>query len=74
MMFTALMIIGIIVVIGAVFGLALRLTGAALMALFWLLKLPLVLIMWALGAVCCCTIILIPIGLILFKTGTVLLV
>lgn len=48
-MFTALMIIGIIVIAGAVFGLAFRLTGAVLMAFFWMLKLPLVLVIWALG-------------------------
>jgi len=73
-MLTALMIICIIVGIGAVFGLAFRLTGAVLLALFWMLKLPLVLVMWILGAVCCCTIILIPVGLLLFKTGSILLI
>lgn len=73
-MFTALMIIAIIVIIGAVFGLAFRLTGAVLMALLWMLKLPLVLVMWALGLACCCTILLIPVGLLLFKTGSVLLI
>ena len=73
-MFTALIIIGIIVIVGAVFGLAFRLTGAVLTALFWMLKLPLVLVMWALGLVCCCTILLIPVGLLLFKTGSALLI
>lgn len=72
-MFTVLLIVGIIVVLGAVFGLAFSVTGAVLMALLWMLKLPLVLVMWVLGAVCCCTILLIPLGLILFKAGGVLL-
>ena len=73
-MFTALLIISIIAVIGAVFGLAFRITGAVLAACFWMLKLPLVLILWVLGAVCCCTILLIPLGLLLLKTGSVLLI
>ncbi|MBQ9032478.1 MAG: hypothetical protein IJ106_13660 [Parasporobacterium sp.] len=73
-MFTALLIIGIIAIAGAVFGLAFRITGAALMAVLWILKLPLAIVLWALGAVCCCTILLIPVGLILFKTGSALLI
>lgn len=73
-MITALIIISIVVIIGAVFGLAFQITGAVLMAILWMLKLPFVLAMWILGAACCCTIILIPAGLMLFKTGAVLLV
>ena len=73
MMLTALIVICIIAIIGAVFGLAFQITGAILLALLWMLKLPLVLAMWVLGAVCCCTIILIPVGLFLFKTGSILL-
>ena len=69
-MITILIIIGIAVVLEAVFGLAFHITGAILMALFWMLKLPIALVLWVLGAVCCCTVILIPVGLILFKAGT----
>lgn len=47
-----------------------KLTGALLAACFWLcIKIPLAVISFALGLVCCCTIILIPIGLFLFKAG-----
>ena len=73
-MITTAVIIGIVVILGAVFGLAFRLTGALLAACLWMLRLPLVLLMWVLGAVCCCTILLIPVGLILFKTGSILLI
>ena len=69
-MLAVIIIIGII----AVFGLAFGLTGAVLLALLFILKLPLVLAMWVLGAVCCCTILLIPIGLLLFRSGTAILV
>ena len=72
-MLTVFVIICIIAIIGAIFGLAFQITGAVLLALLWMLKLPLVLVMWVLGAACCCTIILIPVGLFLFKTGSVLL-
>lgn len=72
-MLTAFIVICIVVIIGALFGLAFQLTGAILLALLWMLKLPLVLAMWVLGAACCCTIILIPVGLFLFKTGSILL-
>ena len=73
-MITALMIIGIVVIVGLAFGLAFSLTGAVLAACLWLLKLPIALAMWILGAACCCTILLIPLGLLLFKAGSVLLI
>jgi len=73
-MITLLILIGIAIVLGSVFGLAFHITGAILLALFWILKLPAALVLWALGAVCCCTVILIPIGLLLFKAGTGILV
>ena len=63
----------IIAVLGAVFGLAFSLTGALIGALLWMVKLPVVLVMWAIGAVLCCTIILIPVGLLLFKSGSIML-
>jgi len=73
-MITAMIIFGVILILGAVFGLAFKLTGAVLMACLWMLKLPVALALWIVGAVCCCTIILIPVGLLLFKTGSILLV
>ena len=73
-MLTAVIIIGVFLLIGGVFGLAFSLTGAILAACLWVLKLPLAICLWALGAVCCCTILLIPVGLILFKTGSALLI
>ena len=73
-MITILIILSIVMVLGAIFGLAFRITGAVLAACLWMLKLPLVIVMWVLGAACCCTIILIPVGLILFKTGSIMLI
>ena len=73
-MITAIVIISIVVILGAAFGLAFSLTGAVVAACLWLLKLPIVLVMWILGAACCCTILLIPVGLLLFKAGGALLI
>ena len=73
-MITAMIILSIVVVLGAAFGLAFSLTGAVLAACLWLLKLPIVIVMWILGAACCCTILLIPLGLLLFRTGSALLI
>lgn len=51
------------------------LTGALFLSLFWLLfKVPAALIMLALALVCCCTLILIPVGIVLFKIGIRLLI
>ena len=50
------------------------LTGAIVGALIWMIKLPVAVIMFVIGAVCCCTIILIPVGLILFRTGGAILI
>ncbi|MDO5573708.1 MAG: hypothetical protein Q4G60_06990 [bacterium] len=47
-----------------------KLTGAVFGALIWLfIKLPIALVLIALGIVCCCTIILIPVGVGLFKSA-----
>lgn len=52
-----------------------KLTGALLSACFWLfIKVPLAFVAWGIGLICCCTIILIPVGLWFFKTGVKLLV
>lgn len=48
-----------------------KITGALLSAVFWLLvRVPLALILWAVGILLCCTILLIPIGKWVFKMGT----
>ncbi len=52
-----------------------KLTGAVLQACIWLfIKVPLAAVVAVLGLVCCCTLILIPIGLRLFKTALKLLI
>lgn len=49
-------------------GLAFKLTGALLKAVLWLFfLLPLGIFLACLGIICCCTIILIPVGIALFK-------
>lgn len=51
-----------------------KVTGALFAALFWLvIKLPLALCLWTVGMAFCCTIILIPVGICLFKAGGSLL-
>lgn len=51
------------------------LTGALLRACVWLFILvPLTIVIWVLALVCCCTIILIPIGIHLFKVGLDILI
>lgn len=50
------------------FGIAFKLTGALLKACLWLVFfLPVGLCLGILGIICCCTLILIPVGLGLFK-------
>lgn len=56
-------------------GLAFKLTGAVLKAVLWVfIFLPIALVLWALAVVCCCTLILIPVGVFLFKAGMELLI
>ena len=56
-------------------GLAFKLTGAVLKAVLWVfIFLPIALVLWALAVVCCCTLILIPVGVFLFKAGMKLLI
>ena len=55
--------------------LAFKLTGAVLKAVLWVfIFLPIALVLWALAVVCCCTLILIPVGVFLFKAGMELLI
>ena len=56
-------------------GLAFKLTGAVLKAVLWVfIFLPIALVLWSLAVVCCCTLILIPVGVFLFKAGMKLLI
>ncbi|MDO4513571.1 MAG: hypothetical protein Q4B72_05995 [Lachnospiraceae bacterium] len=51
-------------------ALGVHLTGAFLMALVWLfVRLPLSLVLLAVGIVLCCTIILIPLGVMMIRGG-----
>ena len=61
-------------VLMALFGLAFRITGALLKACLWLfVLLPIAFILWGIALVCCCTLLLIPVGVWLFKAGASLL-
>ena len=52
-----------------------RLTGALLTAIFWLvIQIPLAIVAMAIGLALCCTILLIPIGIVCLKAGFKLLV
>ena len=57
------------------FGGAYLITGAIFKAFIWLFILvPVALLLWAIGLVCCCTLILIPVGMKLFTAGCRVLV
>lgn len=52
------------------FGGAYIITGALLKAVIWLCVLvPIALFLWGIALVCCCTLILIPVGIKLFTAG-----
>ncbi|MBE5935877.1 MAG: hypothetical protein E7262_08835 [Lachnospiraceae bacterium] len=60
----SLFIIGILLWVGFI------ITGAFFKAIIWLfIQLPIALILWDLGVACCCTLILIPVGVKLFGVG-----
>lgn len=47
-----------------------KITGVLLRALIWLvIELPIALILWCFALICCCTIILIPVGIKIFGAG-----
>jgi len=60
-------------IIGLIFlfiFLAYKVTGALLKGLVWLVFLvPIALVLWSLGLACCCTLLLIPVGIKLFMAG-----
>ena len=63
----------ILAVLTMLLGIGFKLT-ALLAALFWLcIKLPIACLVLALAIIFCCTIILIPVGIALFKFGVTLL-
>lgn len=59
-----------LIILTALFGIAFEITGALLKACLWLfIRFPIGLVLWFLGLACCCTLILIPVGVCLFKAG-----
>ena len=65
--------LGFILIVGilsVLFFVGYIVTGALFKALIWLfLLLPIAIFIWMIAVACCCTLILIPIGLKLFKVG-----
>lgn len=60
----------VLVVFSMFFGGAYFITGALLKAVVWLFVLvPITLVLWGIGLACCCTLILIPVGIKLFTAG-----
>ena len=60
----------VLVILSVFFGGAYLITGALLKAVVWLCVLvPIALVLWGIGLACCCTLILIPVGLKLFTAG-----
>ncbi len=60
----------ILAVLALLFGIGYIVTGVILKALIWLgVLLPISILLFGLGIICCCTIILIPVGLKLFEAA-----
>ncbi len=65
----------ILLVISILFGVGFTITGALLRALLWLcICVPVAVFLVCLGIICCCTIILIPIGIRLFGAAISVLI
>lgn len=61
-------------ILSALFGLAFYLTGAVAAAALWLfVKLPLGIVLLAIGVGLCCTLLLIPLGVPCLKSGVKLI-
>lgn len=59
-----------IVILTVFLWLGFKLTGAVLKACIWLfLLIPFAFLIWGIALLCCCTLILIPVGIKLFATG-----
>lgn len=66
-MFEFIIGIGIVCVL---FFVGYKVTGALFKALVWLcILLPIALVLWGIAILCCCTLVLIPIGVKLFGVG-----
>ncbi len=66
-MFTFIICLAILSIL---FWMGFKITGAVLKALMWLFILvPLAVGIWGFALLCCCTLILIPIGIRLFVAG-----
>ena len=66
-MFDMIVAMGILSIL---FFVGYKITGALFKALIWLfLLLPIAIVIWGIAIVCCCTLILIPVGLKMFKVG-----
>ena len=64
-----------LMILTCILGIAFKLTGALLAACIWLfIEIPLAAMIFVFGLICCCTIILIPIGFGLFKAAIRLLI
>lgn len=58
------------VILSALFWLGFKMTGAILKACIWLfIFVPLALGIWGIALLCCCTLLLIPLGIKLFAAG-----
>lgn len=67
-MFEFIVGIGVLCVL---FFVGYKVTGALFKALIWLcILLPIALFLWGIAILCCCTLILIPIGMKLFSIGS----
>ena len=67
-------IIGVCVIC-LLFFVGYKISGAVFKILIWLcILLPISLVIWGLAIMCCCTLILIPIGMKLFKVGVAVLI
>ena len=65
-----LLVVFVLAVLTGLFWVGYHVTGAILKTIFWLcIRLPITIVLWALGLVFCCTLILIPVGLGLFRAG-----
>ena len=75
LVFVFIFLLAVLYLLVFLVGIGFKLTGALLAAVFWtLIEIPLGMVTMVLGVVLCCTIILIPIGLLCMKTGFRLMV
>ncbi len=65
----------VFIIIAGLLSFAFSICGELIKAVLWLcIEVPISCVLFALGIACCCTIILIPVGLALFKCGGSLLI